>query len=112
LAPTYKMTEAFKQRRDYVIGALKKIPGIEINVPHGAFYAFPEVSSFFGKSNGDTVIRNDEDFSMYLLDKAHVATVCGSAFGNGRYIRISFAASMTNLRDAMERITAALGELH
>ncbi len=112
LAPTYKMTEAFKQRRDYVIGALKKIPGIEINVPHGAFYAFPEVSSFFGKSNGDAVIRNDEDFSMYLLDKAHVATVCGSAFGNGRYIRISFAASMTNLRDAMERITAALGELH
>ena len=111
LAPTYKMTEAFKQRRDYVIGALKKIPGIEINVPHGAFYAFPEVSSFFGKSNGDAVIRNDEDFSMYLLDKAHVATVCGSAFGNGRYIRISFAASMTNLRDAMERITAALGEL-
>jgi len=108
LAPTYKMVDAFKQRRDYVIGALKKMPGIKCNQPEGAFYAFPDVSSFFGKSYGDLKIDNDQDMSMFLLHEAHVATVCGSAFGDGNCIRISFATSMTNLMEAMKRIAEAL----
>ncbi len=111
LAPTYKMVEAFKQRRDYVIGALKKMPGVKSNSPEGAFYAFPDISSFFGKSYGDHVIANDSDMSMYLLNVAHVSTVCGSAFGNANCIRISFATSMANLMEAMERVAAALGKL-
>lgn len=108
LAPTYKMVEAFRQRRDYVIGALKKMPGIKINQPEGAFYAFPDISSFFGKKMGDTLINDADDMSMYLLNEAHVATVCGSAFGDNKCIRISFATSMTNLMEAMDRIKEAL----
>jgi len=108
LAPTYKMVDAFKQRRDFVIGALKKMPGIKCNQPEGAFYAFPDVSSFFGKSHEDIKIENDQDMAMFLLNHAHVATVCGSAFGDDNCIRISFATSMTNLMEAMERIAAAL----
>lgn len=111
LAPTHKMVEAFRQRRDYIIGALKKIPGVRSNDPQGAFYAFPDVSSFFGKKYGEHVINNDSDLSMYLLNEAHVATVCGSAFGDGNCIRISFATSMTNLMEAIERIGPALAKL-
>ncbi len=111
LAPTYKMVEAFKQRRDYVIPALQKMPGIKCNNPEGAFYAFPDISSFFGKSYGEYIINNDVDMSMYLLNEAHVATVCGSAFGDSNCIRLSFATSMTNLMEAMERISAALLKL-
>ncbi len=112
LTPTYKMVEAFRQRRDYVIGALKKMPGIKINMPEGAFYAFPDISSFYGKKYGDSVIANADDMSMFLLNEAHVATVCGTAFGDNHCIRISFATSMTNLMEAMERIAAALLTLH
>ncbi len=112
LAPTYKMVEAFRQRRDYVIAALKKMPGIKINMPEGAFYAFPDVSSFYGKQYGDTVIANADDMSMFLLNEAHVATVCGTALGDNHCIRISFATSMTNLMEAMERIAASLKTLH
>lgn len=111
LAPSYKMVEAFKQRRDFVIGALKKMPGVKSNDPQGAFYAFPDVSSFFGKKNGENVIHNDTDMSMYLLNDAHVATVAGSAFGEGNCIRLSFATSMTNLMEAMTRIASALARL-
>ena len=111
LAPTYKMVEAFRQRRDYVIGALKKMPGIKSNDPEGAFYAFPDVSSFYGTSYGDHKITNAEEFSMYLLNEAHVATVCGNAFGEDNCIRLSFATSMTNLMEAMERMGNALGKL-
>ncbi len=111
LAPTYKMVEAFKERRDYVIPALKKMPGVKSNEPQGAFYAFPDISSFFGKSYGEYTINNDLDMSMFLLNEAHVATVCGSAFGDGNCIRLSIANSMTNLREAMERIAAALLKL-
>ncbi len=111
LAPTYKMVEAFKQRKDYVIPALKKIPGIKCSNPEGAFYAFPDISSFFGKSYGEFKINNAEDFSMFLLNEAHVATVCGSAFGEPDCIRLSFATSMTNLMEAMERIGTALSKL-
>jgi aspartate aminotransferase len=111
LAPTYKMVDAFKQRRDYIIGALKKMPGVKCNNPDGAFYAFPDISAFFGKSYGDHKIAGDSDMSMYLLHEAHVSTVCGSAFGDGNCIRISFATSMTNLMEAMERMAGALGKL-
>ncbi len=111
LGPTFKMAESFRQRRDYVIGALKKIPGIKSNEPQGAFYAFPDVSSFFGKSYGDTIIKNADDMSMFLLHEGHVATVCGSAFGDNNCIRLSFATSMTNLMEAMERIEKTLQKL-
>ena len=111
LEPTYKMRDAFKERKDFVIGALREIDGISINDPEGAFYAFPNVSKFFGKSNGDVVINNDEDFCMYLLHTAHISTVKGSAFGNENCIRISFATSMDKLKDAMQRMKDALSKL-
>jgi len=111
LAPTYKMVDAFKERRDYVIGALKKMPGVKSNNPDGAFYAFPDISAFFGKKYGEYVIHNDLDLSMYLLNEAHVATVCGTAFGAPTCIRLSFATSMTNLMQAMEQMAVALAQL-
>jgi aspartate aminotransferase len=111
LEPTHKMVAAYKERRDYVIGALKKIPGVKVNYPDGAFYAFPDISSFYGKTDGETVIANDVDMSMYLLNKGHVTTVCGSAFGDVNCIRLSFATSMTNLQMAMDRMADALGKL-
>jgi aspartate aminotransferase len=111
LEPTQEMVEAFRERRDFVIGELKSMPGIKINMPEGAFYAFPNISAFFGKTDGETTINNDEDFSMYLLHKANVTTVYGSAFGNSNCIRISFATSMQNLQEAMDRIRKALGRL-
>ena len=111
MEPTKKMTEAFHERRDFVIGALKAIPGVKVNNPEGAFYAFPDISSFFGKRNGDTLINNDEDLSMYLLYHGNVTTVFGTAFGNPDCLRISFAASMDNLSAAMDRIKNALAEL-
>ncbi len=111
LEPTYKMVAAYKERRDYVIGALKKIPGVKVNYPDGAFYAFPDISSFYGKTDGESVIANDVDLSMYLLNKGHVTTVCGSAFGDVNCIRLSFATSMTNLQMAVERMADALGKL-
>lgn len=112
LEETRMMTRAFHERRDYVIPALSAIPGIKVNTPAGAFYAFPDVSSFFGKTDGETVIANDEDFSMYLLHKANVSTVMGSAFGDKNCIRISFATSMDKLQAAMARIKEALAKLH
>ncbi len=111
LEETYKMRDAFRERRDYVIEALRAMPGISINVPEGAFYAFPNISSFFGKSNGETIIKNDEDFSMYLMYNAHISTVNGGAFGNDNCIRLSFATSMDKLRVAMERMSTALSKL-
>lgn len=111
LEPTYKMRDAFKERKDFVIGALRNIEGISINDPEGAFYAFPNVSKFFGRSNGDIVINNDEDFCMYLLHTAHISTVKGSAFGNENCIRISFATSMDKLKEAMQRMKDALSKL-
>ncbi len=111
LAPTYKMVAAYKERRDYVTKALQAIPGVKANNPGGAFYAFPDISAFFGKSFGDTVIHNDVDMSMFLLNEGHVSTVCGSAFGEPNCIRLSTATSMENLRTAMERIALTLGKL-
>ncbi|HRO43386.1 MAG TPA: pyridoxal phosphate-dependent aminotransferase [Flavipsychrobacter sp.] len=111
LSPTEKMKEAFRQRRDFVIQELSKMPGVKINNPKGAFYAFPDISSFFGKTDGTTTINNDEDLCMYLLHNAHVSTVNGAAFGNTQCIRISFATSMSNLEEAMGRLATALAAL-
>lgn len=105
------MTQAFKERRNFVIGALGAMKGLKVNSPEGAFYAFPDVSSFYGKTDGSTTIHTDEDMSMYLLHTANVSTVNGGAFGNDKCIRLSFATSMENLKEAMERIAAALSKL-
>jgi len=112
LGPTREMTEAFRKRRDFVIDALSKMPGVRVNPPGGAFYAFPNIASFFGKTDGETVITDDESLSMYLLHKAHVSTVNGGAFGNSNCLRISFATSMENLQEAMKRMAEALSKLH
>lgn len=106
------MVKAFHERRDLVIEHLKKIPGIKTNIPPGAFYVFPDISSYFGKSNGDFKINTDNDLCLYLLDKAQVALVSGEAFGNPKCIRISYATSTRNLEEAMTRIKTALEELH
>lgn len=103
-----EMVAAFKSRRDLVVGLIKEIPGLKINVPEGAFYVFPDVSSFFGKTLRGTVINNADDFSMYLLSEANVATVTGDAFGNPNCIRFSYATSEEQLTEAMRRIKEAL----
>jgi aspartate aminotransferase len=102
------MVAAFKSRRDLVVGLIKEIPGLKINVPEGAFYVFPDVSSFFGKTLRGTLINNADDFSMYLLSEANVATVTGDAFGNPNCIRFSYATSEEQLTEAMRRIKEAL----
>jgi aspartate aminotransferase len=112
LEATYKMRDAFRERRDFVISTLGAMPGIKINNPEGAFYAFPNISSFFGKTDGEKVINNDDDFSMYLLHNAHVSTVNGGAFGEPDCIRISFATSMDKLKEGLQRIANAIALLH
>jgi aspartate aminotransferase len=102
------MVEAFHKRRDLVVGLIKEIPGLKINVPEGAFYVFPNVSSYFGKTLNGTKIENATDFSMYLLSQANVATVTGEAFGNPDCIRFSYATSEELLTEAMRRIKEAL----
>ena len=102
------MVEAFHKRRDLVVGLIKEIPGLKINVPEGAFYVFPDVSSYFGKTLNGTKIENATDFSMYLLAEANVATVTGEAFGNPDCIRFSYATSEELLTEAMRRIKEAL----
>ncbi len=112
LTPTLKMKEAFRERRDFVISSLQSMEGLRVISPDGAFYAFPNIAQFFGRTDGETIIHNDEDLTMYLLHKAHVSTVNGAAFGNPNCIRISFATSMDNLAEAMNRIRTALDKLH
>jgi aspartate aminotransferase len=103
-----EMVNAFHSRRDLVVGLLKEIPGIKINVPEGAFYVFPDVSSFFGRTLNGTYIKDATDFSMYLLAEANVATVTGDAFGNPNCIRFSYATSETLLTEALRRIKEAV----
>ncbi|MFT4734520.1 MAG: aspartate aminotransferase [Arcticibacterium sp.] len=105
------MRKAYLIRRELVVKGLKSIDGFNVNIPDGAFYAFPDISAFFGKSNGETVINNSDDFSMYLLLKAHVATVAGVSFGTPNCIRISTAASKEVLEEAIERIRKVCAEL-
>ncbi|SCY71845.1 pyridoxal phosphate-dependent aminotransferase [Flavobacterium caeni] len=102
------MVQAFHNRRDLVVKLMQEIPGIKLNVPEGAFYVFPDVSSFFGKTLKGQTINNADDFSMYLLSEANVATVTGDAFGNPNCIRISYATSEDVLTEAIKRIKEAL----
>jgi aspartate aminotransferase len=111
LTPSMDMVKAFAERKEYVIKNLARIQGIKINNPAGAFYAFPDVSSFFGKTDGETVMNTAEDVAMYLLHKGHVTVVDGAAFGSPNNIRISFATSMDNLIEAIKRIQYALDKL-
>jgi len=106
----HEMVSAFKNRRDLVVKLINEIPGLKLNVPEGAFYVFPDVSSFFGKTLCGTLIKNADDFSMYLLGEANVATVTGDAFGNPDCIRFSYATSEEILTEALSRIKAALAE--
>lgn len=102
------MVEAFHKRRDLVVKLMQEIPGIKLNVPEGAFYVFPDVSSFFGKTLRGTEIKNADDLSLYLLEHANVATVTGDAFGNADCIRLSYATSEEQLTEAIKRIKEAL----
>lgn len=106
-----EMRQAFERRRDLVVELAKAIPGIRVNKPQGAFYLFPDVSSFIGKRCGDRVISSSGDVAMYLLDVAHVATVDGAAFCLPGYIRLSYATSDELIREAMRRIGEALAKL-
>ncbi|WP_231585206.1 pyridoxal phosphate-dependent aminotransferase [Sphingobacterium sp. Ag1] len=107
-----KMKEAFARRRQLVYDLLSEIPGVRTNLPEGAFYFFPEISSFFGKKDQDgNVIKNSSDLALYLLNIGHVATVGGDSFGNDNYIRLSYAASDESLIEALKRIKEALGKL-
>ena len=105
------MRKAFERRRDLVTSLLKEIPGLKINHPEGAFYIFPEVSAYFGKRYGERVIKDANDVAMYLLEEAHVATVNGDAFCAPGYIRLSYATSDDNIREACRRIAEALAKL-
>jgi aspartate aminotransferase len=111
LRPTMEMKKEFAERKKIVMDLIAQIPGIKCPEPAGAFYVFPDVTSYFGKSNGDTTISNASDFSMYLLNKAHVSSVMGDAFGEPNCVRFSFANSREKIQEAWKRIAAALSEL-
>lgn len=111
LTPTQKMVEEYRQRREIVYELLKEIPGIKSNYPQGAFYFFPDVSSYFGKSDGPRTIRNGDDFCLYMLEEAHVSLVPGGAFGEDNCVRLSYAASEKDLREALKRMKEALAKL-
>ena len=107
-----EMRKAFERRRDLIVSLAKEIPGIEVNVPQGAFYIFPKCSSYFGKTDGNKTIENSTDFAMYLLEEGGVATVGGDAFGDSDCFRMSYATSDDNIREAMARIARVLAKLH
>ncbi|SKC72097.1 pyridoxal phosphate-dependent aminotransferase [Ohtaekwangia koreensis] len=108
---TVKMVEEYRKRRDIVYNLLKEIPGIKANYPEGAFYFFPDVSAFYGKSDGTRTIKNGDDLCLFLLEKAHVSLVPGGAFGDEACIRLSYAASESDLREAMKRLKETLATL-
>ena len=105
------MRKAFERRRNLIVELAKDIPGLEVNVPQGAFYLFPKCSSFFGKSDGETTVNNSTDFAMYLLEKGHVATVGGDAFGDPDCFRMSYATSEENISEALRRIKEVTSRL-
>ncbi len=111
LRPSMEMVEEFTRRRKRVLELIKEVPGITCFEPEGAFYIFPDVSSYYGKSNGETIIKNAADFSMYLLNTAHVSSVMGDAFGEPKCVRFSFANSMENIEKGWTRIKEALAKL-
>lgn len=111
ISSSLEMTAAFAKRKELVLAKIVEIPALKCNVPEGAFYVFPDVTAYFGKSNGDVVIRNAGDLSLYLLHKAHVSSVAGDSFGEPNCVRFSYATSEENLVKAWERIKKALDEL-
>jgi aspartate aminotransferase len=111
LKPTFEMVDEFARRRTRVLELVKGIPGIKCSEPDGAFYVFPDVSSYYGTSNGETTINNSADFAMCLLNTAHVSSVMGDAFGEPKCVRFSFANSMSNIEKAWARIKEALAKL-
>ncbi len=111
MTPSNDMRDAFLTRRDLVIGLLNEVSGFKVNKPEGAFYIFPDISEYFGKSDGETTINNADEFAEYILNTAHVAIVSGSAFGADNCFRLSYAASEAQLREAIRRIGEAVGKL-
>lgn len=111
LTPSYQMRDSFKQRRDLILDLLSNIPDVKANVPAGAFYVFPDVSAYLGTSVGETTINSVDDLCMYLLNDANVSVVTGSAFGNDKCIRISYATSEENIKEALRRIKSSLLKL-
>ena len=105
------MKDTFLKRRDLVLERLNKIHGVKCNIPQGAFYVFPDISYYFGKSDGNTTIHTSDDLCMYLLNHCHVALVAGTPFGNPECVRLSYAASEENLIEAIERIKNQLAKL-
>ena len=105
------MTEEFTRRRTRTLELVKAIPGFKCFEPEGAFYVFPDVSYYYGKTNGTEIIKNASDFSMYLLNTAFVSSVMGDAFGEPLCVRFSFANSMNNIERAWSRIADALSKL-
>ena len=103
--------KAFQRRRDLIVSLAKEVPGLEVNVPEGAFYLFPKCSSYFGKTDGKHIINNSTDFALYLLEEGHVATVAGDAFGSPDYFRMSYATSDDNIIEALSRIKEVLLKL-
>lgn len=110
LQPTIDMAKAYLQRREIVYELLKEIPGVKVNVPKGAFYFFPDVSYYFGKSDGEVTIKDASHLCLYILEKAHVSLVTGEAFGDPNCVRLSYAASEENLREAIKRIADLLSK--
>ena len=111
ITPSLEMQKEFAARKAMVIDLLAEIPGIRLSEPDGAFYVFPDVSSYFGKKVNGQVIANADELAMYLLEKAHVSTVTGGAFGEPTCIRISFAASREDIKKGFTRIKDALAAL-
>lgn len=111
MQPTLKMKEAFLKRRDLCYNILKDIKDIKLSLPDGAFYLFPDISAYFGRSHNGHTIRSSQDLCMYLLNEVYVVTVAGSAFGNDNCLRFSYATSEENLVKAMERIKEGLSKL-
>ena len=105
------MRKAFERRRDLIVSLVKEIPGLEVNSPDGAFYVFPKCKSYLGKTDGERVIKDTNDFAMYLLEVGHVATVGGDAFGDPECFRMSYATSDDNIREAMRRIKECCAKL-
>ncbi|CCH56081.1 aminotransferase class I and II [Fibrisoma limi BUZ 3] len=111
MEPTQEMAKAYERRRDLVVKLLKEVPGFRTNVPQGAFYAFPDISYYYGKSDGQTTINNSDDFAMWLLRTSFVSTVAGAGFGAPNCLRISTAASDEALTEAIQRIKDAVATL-
>ena len=111
LDETWKMRDQFKVRRDMVVALMSEIPGFKVPNPQGAFYVFPDISAYFGKADGDIVIKNADDFCDYIMTSVYVGLVSGSAFGDPDCFRLSYAASETQLREAIRRIKEACAKL-